>query len=140
MLKRANYRVTTIKNMMSNVKGFIKHVDLFHRSTSKITGVQMGQIQQTIKALQSDILRDVVSHRQTIKKKKSRKFLFLNLCCKSHFNVFEVCASLNYFGPMVSLTIPSFVPLPKGREVKNLKCVQYGVSCGTGTNQALEPV
>jgi hypothetical protein len=80
----------------------MKHVELFHRSTSKITGVQMGQIQQTIKALQSDILRDVVSHRQTIKKKKSRKFLhFL-----SNLNVFEACASLNYFGPMASLTIP----------------------------------
>ena len=129
MLKRANYQVTTIKNMMCNVKGFMKHVELFHRSTSKITGVQMGQIQQTIKALQSDILRDVVSHRQTIKKKKSRKFLhFL-----SNLNVFEACASLNYFGPMVSLTIPSFVPLPKGREVKIWKCVQYGVGCGTGT-------
>ena len=61
MLKRANYKVTTIKNMMCNGKGFIKHVELFHHSTSKITGVQMGQIHQTIKALQSDILRDVVS-------------------------------------------------------------------------------
>ncbi|CAL8239258.1 unnamed protein product, partial [Gadus morhua 'NCC'] len=61
--------------MMCNVKGFMKHVELFHRSTSKITGVQMGQIQQTFKALQSDILRDVVSHRQTIKKKKSRNML-----------------------------------------------------------------
>ncbi|KAK0145289.1 hypothetical protein N1851_015832 [Merluccius polli] len=59
VLKRGNYEVTTIKNMMCNVKGFIRHVELFHRSTSKITGVQMGQIQQTIKALQSDILRDV---------------------------------------------------------------------------------
>ncbi|CAL8403592.1 unnamed protein product [Boreogadus saida] len=84
VLKRANYQVTTIKNMMYNVKGFLKHVKLFHRSTSKITGVQMGQIQQTIKALQSDILRDVLSHRQTIKKKSRR-------------------------------------------EVKNWKCVQYGI-------------
>ena len=39
---------------------------------------------------------------------------------------------------MVSLTIPSFVPLPKGREVKNWKCVQYEVwdwdRIGTGAS------
>ncbi|CAL8243183.1 unnamed protein product [Lota lota] len=58
--------------MLCNIKAFVNHLDLFHRGSSKLTSVQVGQLKQTIKSMQSDVLRDVITHRQMIKRRKSR--------------------------------------------------------------------
>ncbi|CAL8334440.1 unnamed protein product [Lota lota] len=46
---------------LDKLQAFLNHLDLFHRGTSKLSSVQVGQI-----------LKDVVTHRQAIKRKKSR--------------------------------------------------------------------
>ncbi|CAL8238915.1 unnamed protein product, partial [Lota lota] len=75
VLKKSHYRVTTIKKILSNVRAFLMHLDLFHRGSSEITAVQIGQLQQTIKGLQSDIMKDVLTHRQAIQRTKSEHML-----------------------------------------------------------------
>ena len=75
-LKKGGYKVSTIKNILTNVKAFLTHVNLFHKKESRLTLSNIGQLIDCIKRMQSDIMREVVVHRQKVKRVKSRKFYY----------------------------------------------------------------
>ncbi|XP_071377952.1 uncharacterized protein [Centroberyx affinis] len=77
-LKEDNYKVTSIKNILLNVKAFLSHIEVFHKNTSKLTTAQLSQLQHCLKKVQSDIMREVVPYRQTVKRQKSKSLLSAN--------------------------------------------------------------
>lgn len=42
-LKTAGYKPTSVKNMLTNAKTFLSHVELFHRKENHLTATQIGQ-------------------------------------------------------------------------------------------------
>nr|XP_046245078.1 uncharacterized protein LOC124059268 [Scatophagus argus] len=74
-LKHKGYAITTIGNMLFNVTRFLTHVENKFQSVSKLRTKDLVNMIYEIKRVQKEVRRDVVVHRQKVKRCKTKNQL-----------------------------------------------------------------
>ncbi|TKS64996.1 hypothetical protein D9C73_027526 [Collichthys lucidus] len=70
-LAQKGYVPTTVRNMLTNITLFIKHVKCSFQAASKVKSTDLDKIIYEIKTLQGNVHKHVVVHRQKVVKKKT---------------------------------------------------------------------
>ncbi|KAE8277833.1 hypothetical protein D5F01_LYC24132 [Larimichthys crocea] len=70
-LAQKGYVPTTVRNMLTNITQFIKHVKCSFQTASKVKSTDLDKIIYELKTLQGNVHKHVVVHRQKVVKKKT---------------------------------------------------------------------
>lgn len=84
-LAEKGYLPTTVRNMMTNVTLFIRHMKCSFQAVSKVRSPDFNKLLYELKMLQMNVHKHVVVHRQKVMKKKTGNsfFIVLLLCIYS---------------------------------------------------------
>ena len=70
------YLPSTMKNMITNVIMFFKHIEISFLGPSKLKQNEIQKIVYELKRIQAEVQKTLVVHRQKVLRKKSGKFIF----------------------------------------------------------------
>lgn len=76
-LQKKGYVATTVRNMLNNAVGFIRHIQCSFASESKLRSADFPKLLYEFKLLMANVHKSVVVHRQKVTKKKTGNVLFL---------------------------------------------------------------
>ncbi|KAL7852092.1 hypothetical protein SRHO_G00178770 [Serrasalmus rhombeus] len=74
-LVQQGYTVTSINIMLSNAAAFVRHLKAFHSEMARLTPSEYDQIGLQFKRLRRDNGRQIRSHQQDVRRKKSSEFI-----------------------------------------------------------------